>query len=58
MANAELRLVIAALCRQYEFSVVNDMSPDYYLTLKPAGGLLKAVKRRGTGRERAAFSDL
>lgn len=58
VANAELRLVIAALCRQYEFSVVNDMTPDYYLTLKPAGGLLKAVKRRGTGRERAASSDL
>ena len=43
VAQAEIRLVLARLVRKFRFEVDKLPAIDYALTLKPAGGLLRAV---------------
>jgi len=43
LANAELKALLVALVTRYDFEMVKDFTPDYFLTLKPMGGLLKAT---------------
>jgi len=44
LAQAELKHILAALVARYDFALVADFKPDFFLTMKPLGGLLKATK--------------
>mmetsp|Transcript_25228 Transcript_25228/g.81595 ORF Transcript_25228/g.81595 Transcript_25228/m.81595 type:complete len:510 (+) Transcript_25228:75-1604(+) len=44
LAQAEHRHLFAAIIERYDLSLVKDFTPDFFLTLKPNGGLLKATK--------------
>ena len=43
LAQAELRHVLAAIIQRYDLTLLTDFHPDFFLTLKPVGGLLKAI---------------
>jgi cytochrome P450 len=40
LAQAELVCIIAAVVTNFDIECVRDFTPDYFLTLKPAGGLI------------------
>jgi cytochrome P450 len=42
LANAELHSVVARLCAEFDFTVQDEGTSDYFLTLKPAGARLMA----------------
>jgi cytochrome P450 len=44
LANAELSVVLAKLCCDYEWSVVVEGKGEYSVTLKTIGTVLKAKK--------------
>ena len=45
LANAEMRCIVARICSEVDLKVENEGTVEYFLTLKPAGALLKASKR-------------
>jgi cytochrome P450 len=46
LANAELSVVLAKLCCDYEWSVIVEGNGEFYVTLKTIGTVLKAKKVR------------
>ena len=44
LANAELSVVLAKLCADYEWTVEEEGDEEYYVTLKRVGTLLRATK--------------
>ena len=44
LANAETNSIISRLCSEFELSIAEEGSPDFFLTWKPSGYQLKARK--------------
>lgn len=46
LANSEMQSILSRMLVQYEFSVVDEGTTGYFITLKPLGVLLKATRRQ------------
>ena len=46
IANAELRVVLAKLCAEYEWTIVKEGRREVFVSMKTIGTILKAVKKQ------------
>jgi len=44
LANAEMHYIVARICSEFDLSIEEEGSVDFFLTLKPVGARLKAKK--------------
>jgi cytochrome P450 len=41
LANLELKVVLAAVCRSFRFELASEVDHDYFLTLKPVNAHMR-----------------